>query len=227
MPNDVAPAHHDLYINGAWDPAASGATYLSDDPFLGTAWAQVPDAGQVDVDRAVMAAKNALTGPWGAMTGVERSKLLRRLGDLFAERAEELAIVESRDNGRLLKDLRTQMHMLPDWYYYYAGLADKIGGEVLPSGRQNFFVYTVREPVGVVAAIVPWNSPLWLITWKVAPALAAGCTMVLKPSDYTPVSALKFAELVHAAGFPPRRVQRRDGQRARSRKSSRRSQGSG
>ena len=137
------------------------------------------------------------------MTGPERAKCLRRLGDLFGERGDELADCESRDNGRLLKDFKAQMKLLPEWYYYFAALAETVSGEVLPSGRKNFIVYTKRDPVGVVAAIVPWNSPLWLITWKVAPALAAGCTMVLKPSDYTPISALKFAAMVKDAGFPP------------------------
>ena len=192
-----------MFIDGAWCAAEAGGAYRSQDPFLGTEWAEVPDAASEDVDRAVGAARAALNGPWGELTGQDRARYLRRLGDVFARHGEDLAIVESRDNGRLLKDVQAQMKLLPDWYYYFASLAETAGDEVLPSGRKNFLVYTAREPVGVVGAIVPWNSPLWLITWKVAPALAAGCTMVLKPSDYTPVSALKFAELIEEAGLPP------------------------
>src|SRR6185437_6782408 len=128
---------------------------------------------------------------WSELTPTQRGKLLRRLGDLIAANAPRLAELETRDNGKLLREMAGQMAYLPEWYYYFAGLADKVQGSVIPSDKSNFLVYTRNEPVGVVAAIVPWNSPLLLLTWKLAPALAAGCTVVVKPSDYTPVSTLR------------------------------------
>jgi acyl-CoA reductase-like NAD-dependent aldehyde dehydrogenase len=192
-----------MLIDGASTGAASGRTYDSVDPFTGRPWARVPDAGSGDVDRAVAAARAALEGPWGAMTATQRGKLLHRLGELIAREATRLGELETRDNGKLLREMAGQMAYLPEWYYYFAGLADKLQGSVIPSDKPNYLVYTRHEPVGVVAAIVPWNSPLLLLTWKLAPALAAGCTIVVKPSDYTPVSTLAFAELVAEAGFPP------------------------
>ncbi len=192
-----------MLIDGASTGAASGRTYDSVDPFTGQPWARVPDADAGDVDRAVAAARAALEGPWGAMTPTQRGKLLHRLGELIAREAARLGELETRDNGKLLREMAGQMAYLPEWYYYFAGLADKLQGSVIPSDKPNYLVYTRNEPVGVVAAIVPWNSPLLLLTWKLAPALAAGCTIVVKPSDYTPVSTLAFAELVAEAGFPP------------------------
>ncbi len=191
-----------MMIGGSVIDAASGRTYDSVDPFTGQPWARVPDAGEADVDAAVAAARAAFEGPWSTLTATQRGKLLRKLGDLIARDAEKLAVLETRDNGKLLREMSGQMAYLPDWYYYYAGLADKVEGSVIPSDKANYLVYTRHEPVGVVAAIVPWNSPLLLLTWKLAPALAAGCTMVVKPSDYTPVSTLAFAELVKEAGIP-------------------------
>jgi aldehyde dehydrogenase (NAD+) len=192
-----------MLIDGASTGAASGRTYDSVDPFTGQPWARVPDADAGDVDRAVAAARAALDGPWGAMTATQRGKLLHRLGELIAREASRLGELETHDNGKLLREMAGQMAYLPEWYYYFAGMADKLQGSVIPSDKPNYLDYTRNEPVGVVAAIVPWNSPLLLLTWKLAPALAAGCTIVVKPSDYTPVSTLAFAELVAEAGFPP------------------------
>jgi (Z)-2-((N-methylformamido)methylene)-5-hydroxybutyrolactone dehydrogenase len=192
-----------MLVNGARTAARSGATYTSTDPFTGRPWARVPDGGAADVDDAVAAARAALAGPWGQLTATQRGRLLHRLGDLVGRDADHLAELETRDNGKLLREMSGQMAGLPDWYYYYAGLADKVQGSVIPSDKPNYLVYTRNEPVGVVAAIVPWNSPLLLLTWKLAPALAAGCTIVVKPSDYTPVSTLALAGLVTEAGFPP------------------------
>ena len=192
-----------MLIDGSPRPARSGRTYESVDPFTGGPWARVPDAGAADVDAAVAAARTALEGPWGQLTATQRGKLLHRLGELIARDAPKLAELETRDNGKLLREMAGQMAGLPEWYYYYAGLADKVEGSVIPADKSNYLVYTRHEPVGVVAAIVPWNSPLLLLTWKLAPALAAGCTIVVKPSDYTPVSTLAFAELAAEAGFPP------------------------
>lgn len=144
----------------------------------------------------------ALNGPWSELTATARGKLLLRLGELIETHAAELAQLETRDNGKLLREMAGQVQALPAWYSYYGGLADKIQGDVIPTDRKNFLVYTENQPVGVVAAVTPWNSPLLLLTWKLAPALAAGCTVVVKPSDYTPASTVRLAELVSEAGFP-------------------------
>ncbi len=194
---------HLLAVGGERRPAASGRTYTSLDPYTGEPWAEVPDAGTEDVDAAVGAARAAFEGAWGRTTPTERGRLLFRLADLIARDADRLAELETRDNGKLLREMAGQMAYLPEWYRYYGGLADKVEGSVVPSDKANYLVYTRHEPVGVVAAITPWNSPLLLLTWKLAPALAAGCTVVVKPSDYTPVSTLALADLVHEAGFPP------------------------
>jgi acyl-CoA reductase-like NAD-dependent aldehyde dehydrogenase len=137
------------------------------------------------------------------MTGTERARLMRRLAELIAENAESLAVVETTDNGKLLREMSGQMGALPEWYYYFAGAADKIQGDTIPSHNPDIFVYTRREPIGVVGAIVPWNSPLLLLTWKLAPALSAGCTFVAKTAEQTPASTLEFAKLFEEAGFPP------------------------
>ncbi|GFG83987.1 aldehyde dehydrogenase [Mycolicibacter algericus] len=196
-------AAFELLIGGEQTPAVSGATYDSVDPFTGRTWARVPDASAADVDRAVAAARAALNGPWGELTATARGKLLWRLGEIVAREAESLADLEVRDGGKLVREMVGQMRSLPDYYFYYAGLADKLQGEVIPTDKRNYLVYTRHEPVGVVGAITPWNSPLLLLTWKLAAGLAAGCTFVIKPSDHTPTSTLAFAKLFAEAGFPP------------------------
>jgi len=179
------------------------ATFESIDPYTGEPWAVLPEATKADVEDAVAAARAAFEGEWGALTGTARGRLLRRLGELIAESADDLAIAETRDNGKLLREMDGQLRGLPAWFDYYAGLADKIDGRVVDTGRGDFFGYVSREPVGVVASVLPWNSPLLLLTWKLAPALAAGCTMIAKPSEQAPVSILLLAELFEKAGFPP------------------------
>lgn len=191
-----------LPIGGRSVDARSGATFTSDDPFTGEPWARVPDGGTEDIDAAVQAAHDALHGEWGALTGFQRARLMRRLADIIARDAHELGLLESRDNGKLLREMRGQVEYLPEWLNYFSGVADKLQGEVIPSDRSNFLIYTRHEPVGVVGAITPWNSPLLLLMWKLAPALAAGCTFVVKPSDYTPVSAIELAKRFDEAGFP-------------------------
>src|SRR2546423_175105 len=196
--------HYQMLIGGEWVNAQSGGTFESINPYSGKVWAVVPEAGEADVDAAVRAARAAFDeGPWGRMTGTERARLIRRLAALLDENAEHLATVESTDNGKLIREMGGQLKSLSEWYYYFAGAADKLEGETIPSDKPNFFVYTRREPVGVVGAITPWNSPLLLLTFKLAPALAAGCTFVVKPSEHTPASTLEFARLFAEAGFPP------------------------
>jgi aldehyde dehydrogenase (NAD+) len=193
-----------MLVGGEWLDARSGKTFESTNPYTGRVWATAPEAGDEDVDAAVRAARQAFDeGPWGKMTGTERARLLRRLADLLAENAEDIAVVESTDNGKLLREMSGQLKALPEWYYYFAGATDKIQGETIPSDKPNFFVYTRREPIGVVGAITPWNSPLLLLTFKLAPALAAGCTFVVKTAEQTPASTLEFAKLFEEAGFPP------------------------
>lgn len=191
-----------MLIGGASVDAISGQTFDSQNPYTGQDWATIPDGGTDDIDAAVGTARAALDGDWGQMTGFARAACLRRLGDLVNDHAERLARLEVNDSGKLYREMLGQLTNLSSWYHYYAGLADKIEGRQIPSPNPNYLVYTRREPVGVVAAITPWNSPLLLMTWKLAPALAAGCTMVIKPSEHAPASILGFAELIEQAGFP-------------------------
>ncbi len=192
------------YIGGKWCNAESDETFQSEDPYTGEPWALIPKCGEADVERAVDAAYAAWdSGPWTDTTATARGRMLRKLGDLVAQNAEKLAEIEVRDNGKLISEMLAQCKYLPEWYYYYGGLADKITGSVIASDKPDTFNYTLREPVGVCAMIVPWNSPLLLAGWKLAPALAAGCTCVIKPSEFTSASLLEFMKLVEEAGFPP------------------------
>lgn len=191
------------FIDGEWVEALSGETFESVDPFTAKAWATIPKCDARDVDRAVEAARRAFDdGEWSKLTATQRGHLLRRLGDLIARDADHLAAVEVQDNGKLIAEMRGQVGYIPQWFYYFGGLADKIEGGVQPIDKPEMFTYTRHEPVGVVAAITPWNSPLLLLTWKMAPALAAGCTMVIKPSEFTSASTLELMRLVEEAGFP-------------------------
>lgn len=201
----IAPALQSfgMYIDGKWVSASDSRTMESLNPYSGKAWATVPDGGRDDINKAVAAARTAFdTGPWSAMTATQRAALLRRLGDIIKRDAEELARCESRDNGKLYREMLGQWQYIPEWFYYYAGMADKLQGDTIPSDRPNFFIYTRREPVGVVGAITPWNSPGLLLVFKLAPGLAAGCTFVVKPSEHTPVSTLELAKRIEEAGFP-------------------------
>ena len=191
-----------MLVGGKPTGAISGKTFESQNPYTGQNWATIPDGGTEDVDAAVNAARAALDGEWGQMTGFARAACLRRLADLITANAERLARLEVNDSGKLYREMLGQLNGLGGWYHYYAGLADKIEGQQIPSPNPNYLVYTRREPVGVVAAITPWNSPLLLMSWKVAPALAAGCTVVIKPSEHAPGSTLGFAELIAQAGIP-------------------------
>ncbi len=193
-----------MYIGGEWVEAASGERFESFDPFTAQPWASAPRGRAEDVERAVRAAHAAFEGgEWPRLTASQRGALLHRLGDRIAEHAEELARVEVRDNGKLISEMAAQLRYVPQYYYYYGGLADKIEGAVLPIDKPGHFTFTRHEPLGVIGAIVPWNSPLLLTAWKLAPALAAGNTVVIKPSEYTPASVLEMMRLVEEAGFPP------------------------
>lgn len=195
---------YQLRIGGQGLPPAGDTWFESQNPFTGEAWAEIPRCDARDVDVAVNAAHQALTmGPWAEMTATQRGALMRKLGDLIARDAAKLAATEVRDNGKLLAEMGAQLNYIPQWFYYYGGLADKIQGSTLPLDKKGYFAYTRHEPIGVVAAITPWNSPLLLAAWKIAPALAAGCTIVIKPSEFTSASTLEFAELFDEAGFPP------------------------
>jgi (Z)-2-((N-methylformamido)methylene)-5-hydroxybutyrolactone dehydrogenase len=192
---------YDNWIDGAWVSPARRMT--TSNPFTGDVWAEVSD-DPAAVDIAVAAARAAFVGgPWATMGGAERGRLMRRLGELLTRDAEELAAIETRDNGKIIRETTGQAKSLAGFLGYFAGVADKLGGETIPSPAPNFVISTERVPVGVVAAIVPWNSPLALLTWKLGPLLAAGCTVVVKPSDLTPVTALLLAERAGEAGFPP------------------------
>lgn len=191
-----------MYIAGEWVPAGGHKVFSSIDPYRGEAWATVPEGTSADVDRAVDAAQRALDGEWRSMGGVGRAALMHRLADLIEQEADRPARIESRDNGKLLRETGGQMQYLPSWLRYFARIADKLQGDVIPSDRPNFLVYTRHEPIGVIGAIVPWNSPLLLLMWKLAPALAAGCAMVAKPSEATPATSLELASLIEDAGFP-------------------------
>ncbi len=192
-----------MYIEGQWVESASGQHFESHNPFTGQAWALIPRGNAEDVDRAVRAAHKAFTGgEWPKFTPSKRGAVLRKLGDLIADKSTFLAEVEVRDNGKLYAEMSAQTAYMAQWYYYYGGLADKIEGAVIPIDKPDTFNYTRHEPLGVIGAIIPWNSPLLLTAWKLAPALAAGNTVVLKPSEYTSASLLEFMHLVEQAGFP-------------------------
>ena len=171
---------YEILIGGKWRAAASGETFETDNPYTGEPWALIPRCGAADAEAAVEAASEAFeTGPWAGTNASQRGALLRRLGDLLAENAEALAQTEVRDNGKLIAEMLAQTRYLPQWYYYYGGLADKIEGGVIPTDKAGVLNYTRWEPLGVCVAIVPWNSPLLILAWKLAPALAAGNTIVV------------------------------------------------
>lgn len=191
-----------LYIDGAFVDAEGGRTFETTNPYDGKVWAHVAHASGADVDRAVAAAKAARRGEWGSMTASARGRLMVKLADLIEENAAALAETEVRDNGKLYAEMSSQTRYLAEWYRYYGGLADKIEGTVIPTDKKAIFNFTRLEPLGVIAMITPWNSPLLLLAWKLAPALAAGNTIVVKPSEFTSASTLEFMDLFAKAGFP-------------------------
>ncbi len=190
------------YIDGRFEDGE--ASFSSLDPATGEPWAEMPESREADISRAVEAAHRALydDAAWSKLTATQRGKLLYRLADLVAENAKTLAELETRDTGKIIRETSAQIAYVADYYRYYAGLADKIEGAYLPIDKPDMDVWLRREPVGVVAAIVPWNSQLFLAAVKIGPALAAGCTIVIKASEDGPAPLLEFARLVQEAGFP-------------------------
>jgi (Z)-2-((N-methylformamido)methylene)-5-hydroxybutyrolactone dehydrogenase len=192
-----------MLINGQWIDAKSGKTFESINPATEQVWGEFPFADANDVDDAVRSAHAAFeSDEWRLMTASQRGKLLRKLGDLVGENKERLAQLESKDNGKLIRETLAQVGYLPEFFYYYAGLADKVEGETLSLDKTDLFGYTVREPLGVIAGIIPWNSPLYLTAIKIAPALATGNTVVLKPSEHASATLLELGKLALEAGFP-------------------------
>ncbi len=195
---------YQMLIDGQWCDAGNGRRFDSVNPASGAVWASIPDASEADVNRAVEAAHRAFaSGPWSRTTATERGRILRRLGELVAGQSELLGRTETLDTGKLFRETRWQAAYIAEYFHYYAGLADKVHGDTLPIDKPNLMVMTTREPVGVVAAVVPWNSQLFLTAVKIAPALAAGNTVVLKASEHAPAAMLEFGQLIAAAGFPP------------------------
>jgi len=195
---------YQMLIGGEWVDASDGGVFDSVNPATGEVWSRVPEATEADVDRAVQSAHEAyLEGPWSKMTPSARGKCLRRLAELLAERSEELGRVETVDTGKMLKETKWQATYIAEFFHFYAGAADKISGETLPIDKPDLFVFTKREPLGVVAAVVPWNSQLFLVAVKLGPALAAGNTVVLKASEHASAAMLEFGRLIEEAGFPP------------------------
>jgi aldehyde dehydrogenase (NAD+) len=190
-------------IGGKWQPAKSGKTFDTINPATEEVIAKVAEGDAADVDLAVKAARDAFeNGPWSKMDARDRGKLMNRLADLIQEELEDLAALETLDNGKPIRDSRAaDLPMTIDCLRYYAGWADKLHGQTIPV-RGNYFTYTRREPVGVVGQIIPWNFPMLMVAWKWGPALAAGNTIVMKPAEQTPLTCLRMAKLAQEAGFP-------------------------
>lgn len=195
--------HYSLWIDGEWCEGSEGQLMHSDNPATGEPWASFACASSVDVARAIAAARrNLQVGAWADMLPTARGKLLYKLADLVEANAQKLGQVETTDSGKLAAETTMQTRYVADYYRYYAGLADKIEGATLPIDKPDMHVFTTPEPIGVVAAVVPWNAQMFLTATKLGPALAAGCTVVLKASELAPCPMFEFAKLIEAAGFP-------------------------
>ena len=192
------------HINGRDVAAADGRTFTAFNPTTGGPWGTFSLAGTSDVDLAVKAASTAYrSGPWSALTPTRRGRLLMKWGERIAANADRIATIETEQNGKLYAEMRAQARIAEDWLYYFGGLADKIEGTVIPIERRSILNYTLREPLGVVGVITPWNSPTFIAIMSLAPALAAGNTIVLKPSEITSGSAIELARLAEESGIPP------------------------
>lgn len=193
---------YELYIDGCWTKSCSNNFFQTENPYTGEVWAKISRGNSDDIDKAVRAARSAFEGIWSEVKATERGKLLTKLASLVERDAKKLGEIEVRDNGKLIAEMGGQTKYLAEWYRYYGGLADKVEGSVIPSDKPGIFNFTKYEPLGVVGMITPWNSPLLLLAWKLAPALAAGNTAVIKPSEFTSASTLEFMKLIEEAGFP-------------------------
>jgi len=193
---------YSMLIDGKWVQASDGMTFESINPATGKVWSSVPEATEADVNAAVEAANRALEREWRIMTPTQRGKCLHRLGDLLAANSEHLGRIETTDTGKMFKETAWQSTYIAEYFHFFAGAADKIHGETLPIDKPDMFVFTEREPLGVVAAVVPWNSQMFLSATKIGPALAAGNTIVLKASEQASAPLLEFGKLISEAGIP-------------------------
>jgi len=201
--SDLNLPHYRLFIDGEWVDGAAQKRLPTINPATGKAWATFACAEPEDVDRAVKAARRALSDPlWAGITPSQRGVLLNRLADLLDENSEALGTAETSDSGKLAAETTSQARYVAQYYRYYAGLADKIEGNTLPIDKPDMHVFTKPEPIGVVAAVVPWNAQMFLTATKLAPALAAGCSVIIKASEIAPIAILEFARLIEQAGFP-------------------------
>ena len=195
--------HYQLYIDGSWQSGSNNQIMQSDNPANNTPWASFDCANQEDINQAVIAARKALNhGSWKNCSATQRGKMLFRLADLIEENAEMIGRVETQDSGKLLAETVSQTKYVAEYYRYYAGLADKIEGTVLPIDKKDMHVYTTHQPIGVVAAVVPWNAQMFLSATKLAPALAAGCSIILKASEIAPCAIFELGKLIEQAEFP-------------------------
>lgn len=195
--------HYTLFIDGESVEGATGKVMTTTNPATGEPWATFACAEPQDVDRAVAAARRVLSEPeWAGITATQRGKLLNKLADLLECHSSELGAIETTDSGKLAAETQSQAHYVANYYRYYAGLADKIEGHTLPIDKPDMHVFTKPEPIGVVAAVVPWNAQMFLTATKLAPALAAGCSVIIKASEIAPIAILEFAKLITEAGFP-------------------------
>jgi aldehyde dehydrogenase (NAD+) len=194
-------AKYRMHIGGAWRDPADGAWFESINPYTGDAWAKIPRGSDADVNAAVAAAVEGFE-VWRQVKPSQRGRVLVKLAELIEDSAAHLAEIEVKDNGKLYAEMSAQTRYLAEWYRYYGGLADKIEGTVIPTDKADVFNFTRYEPLGVIAMITPWNSPLLLLSWKLAAALAAGNAAVIKPSEFTSASTLEFMSLFEKAGFP-------------------------
>jgi (Z)-2-((N-methylformamido)methylene)-5-hydroxybutyrolactone dehydrogenase len=196
--------HRQLFIDGEWTEARDEAVMTTANPATGEAWATFAAAGPDDVDRAVAAANRAIyEGPWASFTATQRGKAIRRLGEALFARADAIAEIETRDTGKLLRETRATTRYIAEYYDYFAGAADKVQGATFPSDKPDLMAMTLREPIGVVAGIIPWNNQLFLSAVKLAPALAMGNAVVLKASEFAPAALLEIGHLALEAGLPP------------------------
>jgi acyl-CoA reductase-like NAD-dependent aldehyde dehydrogenase len=200
---EFAARKRELLIDGEWVAAADGRTFETVDPATGRTITEIAHAGREDVDRAVAAARRALKGPWRVAPAAQRAALINKLADLVEANADQLAQLESLDNGKPVKLARiVDVGQTIAWFRHFAGWAERIHGDVIPVRLPDMHCYTRKEPVGVCGQIIPWNFPMMMASWKLAPALAAGCTVVLKPAEQTPLTALRIGELALEAGIP-------------------------